>query len=281
MAKKDKSEKFIRYYSDPIHDDFAKEADERYPKYFKDKYKYIKKNIFFRFLCASFYYCIVIPAANIVCFFKDGLRIKNKKVLKGYKHQGYFLYCNHVCMFDPVHHGGVVNAGKRPNIIASHETWGVNPFVSMVADLVGCLPTPTDKNMYKKYLDGLEYYYNHKHKIIMYPEKHIWPWYNDIRELTTDTFRYPVRLNAPSFTATTVFVQRRVRKKPKMHIYLDGPVFPDLSLPQVEATKKLRDEVYALMKKAVTEHHSYAYFHYIYRPKEAIDTPKEEDTTNK
>ncbi|MCD8209844.1 MAG: hypothetical protein LUC31_03390 [Coprobacillus sp.] len=268
-------EKKVVYYSDPIHDDFDKKGDSRVPKQFKDTYNYIRGHLF-RFFSWLFCFGLAVPVACPLAFFAHGLRIKNKEVLKSVKHQGYFLYANHISEWDPIHHIVCVNPYKRSIIIGSHESWGINPFVSGVISLGGGLPTPGDKVMYANYLKGLEWYFNHRRKIILYPEKHIWPYYNDIREFTNDTFRYPVNFNAPSIAATTVLKERKHRKTPKMIIYLDGPFYPDTTLKSVEATRKLRDEVYNAMKKRVTEEDSYEWIKYVYKPREESEKTSNE-----
>ncbi len=273
MAKN--KEKKVVYYSDPLHDDFDPGRFNREPKHFKESYKYIK-NLFFRIISWLFCFGIAVPFAWPIAFFAHGLRVKNKAVLKPVKHKGYFLYANHISEWDPVHHIACVNSYKRSIIIGSRESWGINPFVSGVISLGGGLPTPEDKTMYANYLKGLEWYLNHRRSIILYPEKHIWPYYNDIREFTSDTFRYPVNFNTPSIVATTVLRERKHHKSPKMVIYLDGPFYPDTTLKTIEATKKLRDEVYETMKRRVTEEHSFEWIKYVYKPpEETEETPSE------
>ena len=66
------------------------------------------------------------------------------------------------------------------------------------------------------------------------------------------------------------FQKRRFFKKPGITVYVDGPFFPDESLPLKAAQKKLRDEVHAAMKARAEEHSTYEYkYTYVYRPEGA------------
>ncbi len=267
MSKKEK-EKQVIYYSDPINDDFDT-AGEHKPRPIKEDYKYIHKNIFLRMGSYALTTFIAVPILSITAYIKDGAKVKNKKVLKEVKHTGYYIYANHTAEFDPIIHISRINPFKRTCVVAGLAAFSIHPFVSLIVRALGAIPTPTSKEMYKSYLDCLDYHIKKKHNILMYPEKHIWTYYNDIRPFTSDTFRYPVSQNAPVIVATTIYLTpKKEGKKPKSEIYLDGPFYPDPSLVKVEATKKLRDEVYLAMKKRVTDLQSYEYIHYEYKQKE-------------
>ncbi|MCD8194887.1 MAG: hypothetical protein LUD22_01095 [Coprobacillus sp.] len=264
MAKKEKEKKVV-YYTDQFHDDFAISRNVKDTKVFKDDYKYIRKNIFFRIGSFIWTEVIAIPILNICSRIGYGLKVKNKQVLKSVKHQGYFLYANHTFGWDPIFHLCNVNPGKQTIVPASHQTFEINPFVTYLVTRFGARPTPSSKEMYANYLKGIEYYYKKGRKILIYPEKHIWPYFNGIRDFTSDTFRYPVSLNAPCISATTIYVKRKHRKKPRIEIYLDGPFYPDNTLLMKDAANKLRDEIHDCMKNRVETLNSYEYIRYVYK----------------
>ncbi|MCD8204526.1 MAG: hypothetical protein LUC16_01695 [Coprobacillus sp.] len=267
MSKKDKEKETI-YYSDPINDDFDSVSDRK-ARPIKESYKYIHKNIFLRMGSYALTTFIAVPILSLAAHLKDGAKVKNKKVLKEVKHKGYYIYANHTAEFDPIIHISRINPFKRTCVVAGLAAFSIHPFVSLIIRALGAIPTPTSKEMYKSYIECLDYHIKKKHNILMYPEKHIWTYYNDIRPFTSDTFRYPVSQGAPVIVATTIYLTpKKEGKKPKSEIYLDGPFYPDTSLLKVDATNKLRDEVYNAMKKRVNDLQSYEYIHYEYKSKD-------------
>ena len=85
--------------------------------------------------------------------------------------------------------------------------------------------------------------------IMIYPEAHIWPYYTDIRPFRELSFRYPVSFHTPVFCLTNTYQKRKFSGKPKMVTYIDGPIYPDGTLPAKEQKKQLRDMVYEKMKE--------------------------------
>ncbi len=85
--------------------------------------------------------------------------------------------------------------------------------------------------------------------IAIYPEAHIWPYYTKIRPFDEKSFRYPVDFDKPVFSFTNTYQKRKFSKKPKMVTYVDGPFFPDASVPKKARQLKLRNEVYDAMTK--------------------------------
>ena len=49
---------------------------------------------------------------------------------------------------------------------------------------------------------------------------------------------------------------------PKVVTYLDGPFYPDSSLPLPERKQRLRDQCHAAMVKRAEENSTYAYYEY-------------------
>lgn len=257
MAKKEKK---VIYYSDQLHDDFA--VNKIKTKKVDEDYKYINKNIFFRFFSWILRYIIAVPILTLITFFYNGTRFYNKKVLKEVKHKGYFLYANHTQTLDPCVHAVRINPSKYTCIIASHDAFSINKFVTCLVKLLGTIPIPNTPKMYESYLKAMSYHIEKKHNVLIYPEKHIWPYYNKIRDFTADTFRYPVLNNAPIIVATTCYKKVKLFKRPRLRIYLDGPFYPDLSLPYRESVNKLKDTALEAMKNRASVNWNYEYISY-------------------
>ena len=82
---------------------------------------------------------------------------------------------------------------------------------------------------------------------MIYPEAHIWPFYTKIRPFKDTSFRYPVQQKLPVFSLTNTYQRKGKKKRPQMVTYIDGPFYPDQSLPVKEQKTLLRDQVYHTM----------------------------------
>ena len=76
------------------------------------------------------------------------------------------------------------------------------------------------------------------------------------------SFKYPVNQNVPIFTATTTFKQRKGNKKPKPIIYIDGPFYPDETLPVRDRVNDLAQRAYETMCYRAHTEDNYAYIEY-------------------
>lgn len=132
--------------------------------------------------------------------------------------------------------------------------------------MLGVIPIPTSIKGFSNYKKSIEKLISLKHAMTIYPEAHIWPYYTDIRPFGTEGFHYQAELGVPCYTFTKIYKRRILRfiKRPKVTIFIDGPFDPDMSLPKIERIQKLRDDVYAAMKKRVDENFKYDYYNYVH-----------------
>lgn len=247
------------YYKDEVNDDFAKLQIKKTS--IDEHYKYYYKNKFAWFLTTFVRVCVIIPILHIISKLCYGTKIKNKKVLKKVKKQGYFIYSNHTTAFDPINHACLVNQSKYTCIIASIETFSIEG-LGWFVHFLGAIPVPLSPRMYRNFHDALTFHYEKKHKIVIYPEAHIWPFYTDIRPFKSVSFRYPVELNAPIIVSTTTFKKRKFFKTPKTVIYLDGPFYPNKELKFKEQIEDLRNITYEKMMDRASKD-NYAIYDYI------------------
>lgn len=257
MVKKEK----IIYYNDPLNDDFSQTSIKVKPV--DENYQYINESKLYRFKSWILRNFIAFPILSFMSIFIYHVKVKNKKVLKHVKKSGYFLYANHTQHADCVFHTVLINAFKYTCVISSQDAFSINGFMSSFIRLLGAIPVPRTPRMYKNYLKCMEWHIKHKHKILIYPEKHIWPYYNKIRDFTNDTFRYPVMFNCPIISATTCYKKSKIFKKPKMIIYLDGPFYPDASLDYKNQFLELRNKTLLAMKNRSKVDWNYEYIKYI------------------
>lgn len=235
-------EENVFYYSDELNDEVLK--DDIIPDKIDENYKYTHKNPFWN-ITADLVYRIAVILTYIYFKIKYKFKYENKKVLRGYKNKGYFVYANHTQEFLDVFGPTYYNFPKRIYVIANPKNVsmkGLKTFVRMM----GGLPTPDTLGACKNFFNEIQYSMKKKFAIIVYPEAHVWPYYTKIRNFKSVSFKYPVDLNIPSFCATTTY-QRGKNGKCKIITYLDGPFFPDNTLNKKQAQEKLRNEIYEKM----------------------------------
>lgn len=121
------------------------------------------------------------------------------------------------------------------------------PVLGSITPSLGALPLPDDMAAYRNFLSAIGERIREGRTVVIYPEAHIWPYYTGIRPFTDVSFHYPVQLETPIFCFTNTYQKRRWSKRPRTVTYVDGPFFPDGSLPAKARKKDLRDRVYRCM----------------------------------
>ena len=249
-----------RYYSS-FDQDFSESKQQNY-KLPKD-YEWISHNPIKHFLRIILYPIILI---YVFCYQKFYARTKiiNRKVLKKAKRQGYYLYSNHTQVFGDVINHFATTFPKHPYLICSPANLGV-AIVGKYLPLAGALPIPNNIHQLQKFNDAIRTRISQGKAIITYPEAHVWPWYTRIRPMSLAAFHFPVTIAAPVFVATTTYQKTRFRKKPKITIYIDGPIkIPD-HLTRKEKTRAIQTAIETTMKKRA-KLSTYEYIKYL--PKE-------------
>lgn len=261
-----KNEQKIVYYSDEVHEDFANNGINT--KKVDENYKYITKNPFSRFF-GKLMWIVFLPVAWLVGFILYHPKFVGKKnVLRKVKKKGYFIYCNHVLPVDPLVPPTMLNPTKYCVIAASADTFSINKALSWIIKSFGGFPVPNSPKMYYNYVDFIKYQIGKKHRVLMYPEAHIWPYCNWIRRYTSTSFKYPVMLNAPIITMTTCFVCKKPGKKPKQVIYVDGPFYPNMDLKFEDAVEDLRNQAFEQMNARAKKYSTYEYVKYVKKTSE-------------
>ena len=253
----------IIYYKNILNDDFAGTRIKQ--KQIDQKYVYVHKNIFYRFISFFLYYIIAKPLVYMACKIKRRVRIKNPQVLKKLKKTGFFMYGNHTSKFDAVTPQSVVSKRKRVYIVANPDATSI-PGIRTLVNMFGCIPLPSDVHSSTNYLDAIKYRYEQKSIIMIYPEAHIWPFYTGIRPFSDASFRYPAMFNAPVVAMVTTYRKSHSKRKPFIDITLSEPIYPHSGYSLKENMKYLRDQVYDFMSKITKETPDVGYINYLQAP---------------
>ena len=235
----------IVYYSDILNDEFSDAKIET--KKIDENYKYIRKGPF-RFLTHIFWYRMV--ACVIGSWYmriKFRHKIINKKILKPYKKDAYFIYGNHTQDIADALIPTMVNGYKDTYVIV-HPNNVSMPYLGKVTPSMGAIPLPDDIKASKNFIKCIDYRVKGRHVIMIYPEAHIWPYCTFIRPFKDLSFRYPVEYDKPAFCFVNVYKKRK-NGKIKIETHVAGPFFADKSLSNKDARLKLRNEIYEKMDK--------------------------------
>lgn len=257
------------YYTDPENDDFAPVALE--PKPLKANFPFVIKNPFW---CAAefvFYRIIATPLIWIISKAGFGLRIKNRRALKKLRGTGYYMYGNHTQDMMDAYSPTLVNFPRFTHIAVSPQTVA-SPALRIPVQLLGGIPVPRDAAGLRAFMKALSYRVSQKRVVTVYPEAHIWPWYTGIRPFSDKSFMYPVKDNVPVVACVTTYRKRRIFKKlpPLMTVTVSDPFYPDRSLDDRRARKKLRDQVYDFMCSISSSPDNYAYYEYVRKDKDGV-----------
>lgn len=260
-SKKYNSNKVI-YYS-TYTDDVVESSNQNYR--LKSGYRWINNNVFHK-AGSHIIYGIAVIAGLTGCKLVWGISYKNKKVLRECIDKGYFIYANHTQPVGDVVIPAISCIRKRVYVIVSQANYGI-PVIGKLLPMLGALPIPNSISEYKKFTKAYKKRISDGHPVVIYPEAHVWPYYNKIRPFEKTSFRFPAELGAPVYVMTTTYTRRRLfgraMKKPKINVYVDGPYYIDENLSIKDNQQQLHDKVYEVMNMR-SKQSDYEYIQYIH-----------------
>jgi 1-acyl-sn-glycerol-3-phosphate acyltransferase len=253
------------YYEDALGDDFAGTKIKQLTFY--PKFKYIHRNVFWRSFSWFVYYAVALPILWIVGKIGWGMKTKGRKNLRELHHRGCFVYGNHTQISDAWSGPSFIMSPKRTYIMANQDAVSIKGIRAFVV-MMGCLPVPEQLEWKEAFKEAVAYRYKQRAAIMIFPEKHIWPYMTHIRPFPEDSFVYPSELGAPVVATCTTYRKARFfgdHRRPKMTIHISKPIYPDMSKSLIERKKILRDEVYDFMIRHAAEDENVEYIRYIKR----------------
>lgn len=224
------------------------------PPVLDEKYPYINKKFYFRLARIS-----ILAASKTVGFILlkliIGLKCNNREILKKYKKElknGAITICNHVHMWDFL---CVMFAIRNRSLF--FPAWPKNltgPNRHLIR-LVGGVPIPNKKSGIVEFNNTLNDVLLQGKWLHFYPETSAWFYFDAIRPFKKGVFSYAVKHNKPILPLVITYRDPRkifkliYRKKPLLSITLGEPIFPDQSLPELEATQKVLHQTREWMQK--------------------------------
>ena len=238
--KKKRNEPEVIYYNDLLNDEFSTAQIEA--KKIDGSWKYLRN----RALSFFWYRIVATPLAFLYTKIKYRHKIVGREKLKGFEKQGYFVYGNHTQILGDPLIPSFVCFPKKAYIIV-HANNVSMPYLGRVTPYMGGLPLPDDMAATRNFTSAIEKRIDEGAAVFIYPEAHIWPYYTKIRPFGDASFSYPIKQNTPVFCFTNTDQKKGKREHPQIVTYIDGPFYPDKSLPLRKQRKFLRAEVYMAM----------------------------------
>ena len=227
------------YYHDPLHDDFAPTNGHIRPKPIGADFPYEHPSPVWQALAFVVYRLIMTPFLFLYCKLVFGLRIENRKVLRELP-GGYFLYGNHTNTLADAFIPTLLAFPRRANIVTAADTVSI-PGVRNIVQMLGAVPLADTIDGTRQFLAAIHRRLERRQAVMIYPEAHIWPYYNGIRPFPDTAFAYPVREQVPAVGVVVVYRQRKLLRflPPCITVVVGEPVYPDASLPPRPASKSL------------------------------------------
>ncbi len=248
----------VIYYDDELSDEFS--GIQRNTISVDETYKY-KRSVFWNFISFILYRIIMTPIAFLYMKCKFSFKVKNRKVLKKHKKDGYFMYANHTHVPSDGYMPSVICFPKRVMVVVNADNLSMPGTKNFMA-MVGALPIPNKMSGMRKFREALSIHLKKKRVIMIYPEAHIWPYYTKIRPFKSVSFAYPVKENCPVYSFTVTYQKGRLRT----HItaYVDGPFYPNADVDSKTAQEELHRSVYQAMLEQ-SKHSTYEKIKYVKR----------------
>lgn len=249
VSKKNKrkaKEPRVIVYRDMLTDEFSTAQIEA--KRIDGNYEYERASGWKMIPHIFWYRCVAVPLAFFFLKIKFRHETVGREKLKAAKDSGYFIYGNHTQITADALIPTFVAFPKDASVVVHPNNVSMK-FLGRITPYMGALPLPDDMAATRNFNAIIKKRIEQKRPVFIYPEAHIWPYYTGIRPFGDGSFTYPVKYNTPVFCFTNTYQKKGKRKHPKLVTYVDGPFYPDESLPVRERRKQLRDSVYAAMCK--------------------------------
>ena len=235
----------VIYYEDELNDEFS--VAQITPRVIDGNYVYDHTSRWKRFTHFFWYRIVATPIAYGYVKLVFRHRVKGRELLRQYRHTGYFLYGNHTQDIADAFIPNLLDVPKETYVIV-HPNNVSMPILGKITPSLGAIPLPDDRAAYRNFMAVIEKRIAQGKKVVIYPEAHIWPFYTGIRPFPDTSFQYPIKCGVPTFCFTNTYQARKFSKKPRIVTYIDGPFYPDETLPARDRKKDLRDRVLACMR---------------------------------
>lgn len=255
--------KKIVYYTDEVHEDFAATNGKIGRDRVDGTYRYSRRSPLWKIGVFCVCRLFVTPVVWLWTRIWLGLRVRNRRAIRSLRGEGCFLYMNHTQDICDAYIPTAACFPKRACIVTGPEAVSI-PGIRVLVAMLGAIPLPSDVAAARNYYARLGEEMQKGAAVTIFPEAHIWPYCNFVRDFPDTSFSYPVKLGAPVIAGVLVYRERRFlrRHHPHATLYLSDPIRPDPDLSLRQARRKLRGEAYRFMQETAQREGSCAYIEY-------------------
>ncbi len=250
--------KETRYYTS-FTEDFVQSREQQFR--LSQGYRYVRTDRLFR-MASAVVYGLAMAFSAVYCRLFLRMRIRGREKLHAVGRQGIFLYGNHTQpvgdVFTPAH----CLLPRRIYTLASPANYGI-PVIGRLLPYLGALPVADTVQGLRALQQAMALRLEKEKAIVIYPEAHVWEYYTGIRPFEATAFKFPAKFDKPVFSMTVTYQSTRLRKRPKMVVYLDGPFFPE-----GETLRERAESLWRAVRAAMEQRARLSDTEYIaYRPK--------------
>jgi 1-acyl-sn-glycerol-3-phosphate acyltransferase len=242
----------IRYYEN-YDEDFSSSHNQNFRV--PENYRYIRSRA-----ASALVYGVALACSGVLCPLFLHTRIKGAKKLR--KNKGAaFLYCNHTQPVGDVFIPALAAFPNRIYTVVSPANLGIR-VIGKLLPYLGALPLPDSFKGMRDFSSAMAKRVEQGNVITVYPEAHVWEYCSEIRPYSSEAFKYPVKYAVPCFSLTTVYTRRKLGKKPRATVYVDGPFYARSDGSVAERAEGLCAEVRKSMEERA-ELGNYEYIKYV------------------
>lgn len=229
------------YFEDESTDFFP---SDKPPRQIDGNYRYVSKNPFGILGSLLLYRLVFLPIGYFHSKVSLSEKIIGKEKLRAVR-GGYFIIGNHTHKTLDAFSPSLISFPRRAFVVVDPKNLDI-PVLGGLLPGLGAIPLPTSHTGVRGYFSAIERRISEGAAVTIYPEAHLWPYYSGIRDFSAEALTPIIRTGAPAFSATRVYSYDGGRLRAS--VYIDGPFYPDQSLPRREAKAKLRDELISAMR---------------------------------
>lgn len=208
-----------------------------------------------------FAYPIVLNiGVGAILYFRSGLRIKGREILKQYKKElsgGYITISNHMHPHDCEAVLIATKAKSTTKIPMFQKNFETK--VQYFLQLVGGVPIPPAEeglSAMKRFNEAFDYFHEQGYALHIFPEMSKWPWYTPLRPFQKGAFTMAYKYNIPLLPCTITYRKRTgiyrlfgPKEEPLITVTIGQPVFPDKSVTRKQDVDRMLTQSHQQMTK--------------------------------
>lgn len=212
------------------------------------EYSFVPNGFIFRFLSTSLSY-IAYPILLVFNKLVYGFSVTGKEHLKDIS-TGKITISNHIHPMDCTM-VGIVNAPTKTYFPTLASNFGI-PLVRSIIRLLHAIPIPEKRSAKQQFKETLDSLLQSGNTLHFYPEGALWPYHPNIRHFKNGAFRFAVENNVPIVPMVYTFhkptgIQKYIKKKPCIQLTVLPPIYPNTSLPALQAIDTLKQQAHESM----------------------------------